>query len=156
MRLPATDFFVRVGVLGQVGRFRASDGQRYGRGTRVVCRTQRGLETGEILSDASADTDSIGEASIRPSGVQSDEDFDAEASAFFDDITVGAVPDLDSSPSREADAESDGFFDEAAGDASGDGLDQDALDAKLEQAQAIMDAAEDRLDTTTGRDVAVG
>jgi cell fate regulator YaaT (PSP1 superfamily) len=55
MPLLAADFFVRVGVLGQVGRFRASDGQRYSRGARVVCRTRRGLETGEILSAASLD-----------------------------------------------------------------------------------------------------
>lgn len=42
---------VRVGVLGQVGRFPASDGVRYPRGTRVVCRTARGLEMGEVLSN---------------------------------------------------------------------------------------------------------
>lgn len=43
---------VRVGVLGQVGRFPAPDGIRYPRGTRVVCRTARGLELGEVLSNA--------------------------------------------------------------------------------------------------------
>ncbi len=48
-----SDFFVRVGVLGQVGRFRARDGQRYRRGARVICRTQRGLETGQVLVAAS-------------------------------------------------------------------------------------------------------
>ncbi len=55
MQSLASDFFVRVGVLGQVGRFRTNDGQRYRRGARVVCRTPRGLETGEILAAASRD-----------------------------------------------------------------------------------------------------
>lgn len=41
---------VRVGVLGQIGRFRSVDGQVYVRGTDVVCRTNRGLEVGEVLS----------------------------------------------------------------------------------------------------------
>ncbi|MEM9186299.1 MAG: PSP1 C-terminal domain-containing protein [Planctomycetota bacterium] len=43
---------VRVGVLGQVGRFRSTDGARYQRGARVVVRTARGLETGEVLSES--------------------------------------------------------------------------------------------------------
>ena len=42
--------WVRVGVLGSVGRFAADDAQRYARGTRVVCRTGRGLEVGEVLA----------------------------------------------------------------------------------------------------------
>ena len=42
--------YVRVGVLGSVGRFAAADAQRYPRGTRVVCRTSRGLEVGEVLA----------------------------------------------------------------------------------------------------------
>ena len=44
--------FVRVGVLGSVGRFAAEGRQRYARGTRVVCRTTRGLEIGQVLSAA--------------------------------------------------------------------------------------------------------
>lgn len=52
MQSLVSDFFVRVGVLGQVGRFRARDGQRYRRGARVICRTQRGLETGQVLAAA--------------------------------------------------------------------------------------------------------
>jgi len=44
--------FVRVGLMGSVGRFAAADRQRYARGTRVVCRTARGLEVGEVLSPA--------------------------------------------------------------------------------------------------------
>ncbi len=42
--------WVRHGILGHVGRFAAVDAQRYTRGTRVVCRTDRGLEVGEVLS----------------------------------------------------------------------------------------------------------
>jgi len=44
--------FVRIGLLGSVGRFAAADRQRYARGARVVCRTPRGLEVGEVLSPA--------------------------------------------------------------------------------------------------------
>lgn len=46
--------FVRVGVLGSVGRFAAEGRQRFARGTRVVCRTGRGLEIGQVLSAADA------------------------------------------------------------------------------------------------------
>jgi cell fate regulator YaaT (PSP1 superfamily) len=45
-------YWVRVGALGSVGRFAAADGERFPRATRVVCRTARGLEVGEILSPA--------------------------------------------------------------------------------------------------------
>jgi cell fate regulator YaaT (PSP1 superfamily) len=44
--------FVRVGVLGSVGRFAAVSAERYRRGARVICRTPRGLEVGEVLSPA--------------------------------------------------------------------------------------------------------
>lgn len=42
--------WVRFGVLGNVGRFTAATPERFGRGTRVVCRTTRGLEIGEVLA----------------------------------------------------------------------------------------------------------
>jgi cell fate regulator YaaT (PSP1 superfamily) len=42
--------FVRVGALGAVGRFVAEGAERYPRGSRVVCRTPRGLEVGEVLN----------------------------------------------------------------------------------------------------------
>jgi hypothetical protein len=51
-KLMAGQHFVRVGVLGSVGRFRSTDGARYRRGARVICRTPRGLEVGEVLADA--------------------------------------------------------------------------------------------------------
>jgi cell fate regulator YaaT (PSP1 superfamily) len=41
---------VRVGALGHVGRFTAVDAVRYPRGTRVIVRTSRGLEIGEVLN----------------------------------------------------------------------------------------------------------
>ncbi len=45
----STHHFVRVGLLAQVGRFRSIDATRYPRGTRVVLRTVRGVELGDIL-----------------------------------------------------------------------------------------------------------
>lgn len=43
---------VRVGAVGHVGRFRPVDHRRRARGTRVVVRTARGLETGAVLGEA--------------------------------------------------------------------------------------------------------
>jgi cell fate regulator YaaT (PSP1 superfamily) len=42
--------FVRVGALGHVGRFTAVDATRFPRGTRVIVRSSRGLEVGEVLA----------------------------------------------------------------------------------------------------------
>lgn len=42
-------FLVRYGVQGSVGRFRSPDRVRYPRRQRVVLRTLRGLEAGEVL-----------------------------------------------------------------------------------------------------------
>lgn len=44
------DHLVRIGVLGQIGRFRSSVGMRHQRGTSVVCRTGRGVEMGTVLN----------------------------------------------------------------------------------------------------------
>jgi cell fate regulator YaaT (PSP1 superfamily) len=41
---------VRYGLLGHVGRFAAVDAMLYPRRTRVVVRSQRGLEVGEVLA----------------------------------------------------------------------------------------------------------
>lgn len=43
---------VRIGILGHVGRFRSAGGVRHPRGARVVARTARGLEVGEVLGDS--------------------------------------------------------------------------------------------------------
>jgi len=44
---------VRIGLFGNVGRFRAADPVRFPRASRVVCRTRRGLEVGEVLAEES-------------------------------------------------------------------------------------------------------
>jgi len=51
----ARHHLIRVGALGHVGRFTAVDAVRYPRGARVVLRTSRGLEIGEVLSAAPDD-----------------------------------------------------------------------------------------------------
>lgn len=56
--------FVRVGVLGSVGRFAAADRQRYARGARVICRTARGLEVGEVLSPIEASESPAGDGTL--------------------------------------------------------------------------------------------
>ena len=44
-------YFVRVGLLGHIGRFAVAGADVYARCARVVCRTQRGLELGTILAE---------------------------------------------------------------------------------------------------------
>jgi cell fate regulator YaaT (PSP1 superfamily) len=48
----ATRYIVRHGVMRFLGRFEPRDGARYARLTRVVVRTERGLEIGQVLCDA--------------------------------------------------------------------------------------------------------
>jgi cell fate regulator YaaT (PSP1 superfamily) len=45
----AAIYYVRLGVLGQIGRFVSDVCETVARGRRVVCRTSRGLEVGEVL-----------------------------------------------------------------------------------------------------------
>lgn len=45
----AISYLVRVGTMGNVGRFCSTVGERFTRGARVILRTARGLETGDIL-----------------------------------------------------------------------------------------------------------
>lgn len=52
----ARQYLVRIGILGHVGRFTTVDAVSYQRNQRVICRTLRGLEVGEILAPASDDT----------------------------------------------------------------------------------------------------
>ena len=49
---------VRVGALGQVGRFTAVDATCYPRHARVVLRTARGLELGEVLTPPGDESES--------------------------------------------------------------------------------------------------
>lgn len=44
-------YLLRVGIDGTVGSFRALEPLSLARRTRVVCRTNRGLEVGEVLAD---------------------------------------------------------------------------------------------------------
>ncbi|MFP6753647.1 MAG: PSP1 C-terminal domain-containing protein [Pirellulaceae bacterium] len=44
-------FLARVGVMGYVGRFAAALPLPVSRGSRVICRTERGLEVAELLGD---------------------------------------------------------------------------------------------------------
>ena len=48
---------VRVGAMGQVGRFAAVDAMRYPRRSRVIVRTRRGLEIGDVLAPPDGDFD---------------------------------------------------------------------------------------------------
>jgi cell fate regulator YaaT (PSP1 superfamily) len=45
-----TRYIVRISVLGVVGRFSSHEPARLSRGARVVCRTVRGLEMGQVLN----------------------------------------------------------------------------------------------------------
>jgi hypothetical protein len=56
--------FVRIGILGSVGRFAAPTRERYPRGARVICRTPRGLEVGEVLSEIEATGDSASDGAL--------------------------------------------------------------------------------------------
>jgi hypothetical protein len=61
---------VRVGAMGHVGRFTSVDGASYPRAARVVCRTRRGLEVGEVLSEAESSTFDSDGAVLRRLGVE--------------------------------------------------------------------------------------
>lgn len=47
----SSQFLVRVGSMGNVGRFSAAEPVLFPRHSRVVCRTVRGLEVGVILAE---------------------------------------------------------------------------------------------------------
>ncbi|HEX7378236.1 MAG TPA: PSP1 domain-containing protein [Pirellulales bacterium] len=55
---------VRTGVLSQIGRFGSVDATRFPRGSRVIARTQRGLEIGEVLSPPIAESHAQPDGSI--------------------------------------------------------------------------------------------
>jgi cell fate regulator YaaT (PSP1 superfamily) len=50
----ATDHLCRIGCHGQVGRLRSKSAIRLQRNDRVVCRTARGIELGEVLAAVEA------------------------------------------------------------------------------------------------------
>lgn len=50
----SVDYVCRLGLHGQVGRLMGRTGSELERGARVLCRSQRGLETAEVLTAVSA------------------------------------------------------------------------------------------------------
>lgn len=56
--------------MGQVGRFRSTDAGRHVRGCRVVVRTARGLECGEVLAEAPDSADEVDGPLLRRMTVQ--------------------------------------------------------------------------------------
>ncbi|MCO6457481.1 MAG: hypothetical protein J5I93_19450 [Pirellulaceae bacterium] len=57
--------WVRYGLLGHVGAFNSVDACRYPRGARVICRTHRGLELGEVLQPVSSQSPQSAGALLR-------------------------------------------------------------------------------------------
>ncbi len=57
-------YFVRIGSWGEIARCRSSVGATYRRGARVICRTPRGLEVGQVTAAES----SLAGASAAPQG----------------------------------------------------------------------------------------
>src|SRR3990172_3913178 len=55
----SSQFVVRYGAMRTLGKFAARESTIYPRGTRVVIRSDRGLEIGEVLSAAGARTDEL-------------------------------------------------------------------------------------------------
>lgn len=55
---------VRIGALGHIGRFRSPDATRFPRGTRVIVRTARGLETGEVVAPPALESHAEPDGSI--------------------------------------------------------------------------------------------
>jgi hypothetical protein len=55
---------VRVGALSHVGRFASLDSTRFPRGSRVIVRTARGLEVGEVLAPPTGESTAEGDGSI--------------------------------------------------------------------------------------------
>ena len=47
-------YLVKIGLMGDVGRYDSPDYRSYVRDDKVICRTQRGLESGTVLCDLEA------------------------------------------------------------------------------------------------------
>ncbi len=61
-----SDYIIRYGVMRFLGVFSAPAGQSFRRGLKVITRTERGLEAGEILSEATPEV--LGRLSDPPTG----------------------------------------------------------------------------------------
>lgn len=78
--------FVRFGLISNVGRFSAVDALQYPRRARVIVRTGRGLEIGEVLShtDQDAAPGKVDGQILRPMGVE-DELLEARLQKYRDE-----------------------------------------------------------------------
>lgn len=67
-------YFVRYGLISNVGLFSTVDALQYPRRSRVILRTGRGLEIGEVLSHADRKTtpEQLDGQILRPMGVEDD------------------------------------------------------------------------------------
>jgi cell fate regulator YaaT (PSP1 superfamily) len=82
-RLMAQKYIVWHGLMRFMGEFEAADGRTYARGTRVVVRSERGLEVGEVLCESSTRSiEFIGE----PTSGQIQREFNAEDQAELDRV----------------------------------------------------------------------
>jgi cell fate regulator YaaT (PSP1 superfamily) len=61
-----SDYIIRYGTMRFLGVFSAPAGQSFRRGMKIVARTDRGLEAGEVLADATPD--SVGRLTDPPTG----------------------------------------------------------------------------------------
>jgi cell fate regulator YaaT (PSP1 superfamily) len=61
-----SDYIVRYGVMRFLGVFSAPAGQSFRRGMKVIARTERGLEAGEVLDEAPAEA--VGQLIDQPTG----------------------------------------------------------------------------------------
>ena len=64
---------VKTGVMGLVGRFRSVDHVTYPRNHRVICRTSRGLEFGEVVCQITEKEDSQDDGELLRTVTQNDE-----------------------------------------------------------------------------------
>jgi cell fate regulator YaaT (PSP1 superfamily) len=62
------NYFVRIGAWGDVARCRAAGGETYRRGTRVICRTPRGLEIGLVTAQSDLSAGSLERGDAAASG----------------------------------------------------------------------------------------
>ena len=58
-----SNYVIRYGVMRLLGVLSARNGLAYGRGTKVIVRTARGLEVGEVLCEPPSSADGIGDES---------------------------------------------------------------------------------------------
>jgi cell fate regulator YaaT (PSP1 superfamily) len=55
--MSASPYLVQVGLMGMVGLYLSPSPQRFPRGSQVICRTDRGLEIGNVICDLDSGVD---------------------------------------------------------------------------------------------------